>query len=199
MDAAFLEGTQNFSLGGQGHVPDFVKEQRASLGLLEVALAVGIGASKGSPHVAEQLALREGFGNRRGVHRHEGTGAAVAQVVNFPGDELLAGAGFAANQHIHRRPSDAFHQPVQVAHGPAHADQRAKASFSARADFAGHGRGTQVPTGGHNAAPAPEFLDLVRLGEVIGRSELHALDGRVDRVVCGYHHDFRVGLSRQFA
>ena len=51
------------------------------------------------PHVTEQLGLEQGLGNRGAVHLDERHGALRAAVVDGAGDELLARAGLAEDQH----------------------------------------------------------------------------------------------------
>jgi hypothetical protein len=72
---------------------------------LEPAHAAGDRAGERAGAVAEELGLGERLGNRRGVEGDEALIGAGAVVVNRAGDELLAGAGFALDQHgaVHRR------------------------------------------------------------------------------------------------
>ena len=57
------------------------------------------GAREGALLVAEQFALQQPRGDGRAVELDEGALAARAQVVKRTGDEFLAGAGFATNEH----------------------------------------------------------------------------------------------------
>ncbi len=50
--------------------------------------------------MAEQFAFHHRFGERPGVDRDEGAVAPAGQVVQRPGNHLLASARFAENQHI---------------------------------------------------------------------------------------------------
>ena len=45
-----------------GHVADLVQEERAAVGVLEAAFAVGAGVGEGAFDVAEQLVLEDAFG-----------------------------------------------------------------------------------------------------------------------------------------
>jgi len=56
--------------------------------------------------VAEELALEERVGEGRAVHRHERPRRRAARLVHRPGDQLLAGAALAGDQH---RPRDDGH------------------------------------------------------------------------------------------
>ena len=71
----------------------------------------------------EQLAFNQIVGNGRGVDRHEGTGLACAEFVNGFGDQFLARARFAGDQHceiVAQHPRD---HPVDPLHGRAAADE----------------------------------------------------------------------------
>ena len=58
----FLKHPQQFHLGVDVEVADFVKEDGASFGSCKPPLAVGDGSGEGSLPVAEHLALEEGLG-----------------------------------------------------------------------------------------------------------------------------------------
>ena len=66
---------------------------------LEAALALRERAGEGALLVAEQLALDDRLGQRREVDLDEGLRGAAAVVVDRRGDELLADAALAADQH----------------------------------------------------------------------------------------------------
>jgi len=71
---------------------DFVKQQRATVGQLEISLATPVRAGKGAPLMAEQFALHQGFGNRRAVHRDVRTMAALGERMDSLGGDFLTGA-----------------------------------------------------------------------------------------------------------
>src|SRR5690606_33971321 len=83
---------------GQRQVADLVQEQRAAVGLLEPAGLGAGGAGEGALLVAEQLGLDQRFGEGAAVDRHEGTVAALAETVDVPCHQLLAGPGLADDQ-----------------------------------------------------------------------------------------------------
>ena len=99
LDLAFLKHAQHFGLRLQAHVADFVEEDRAAVGLLELPdLPLG-GAGERALLVAEQLRLDELFRNRRAVDLHEALAAARADAMDRARDELLADAALALQQH----------------------------------------------------------------------------------------------------
>ncbi len=96
---ALLQHAQKFDLNGRRNLADLVEKQRAAVGQFEAALAVGGGAGERAFHVAEEFAFNEIFGQRGAVGLDKGLVGAVAVVVDGVGDEFLAGAGFAADEH----------------------------------------------------------------------------------------------------
>ena len=62
-------------------------------------MLLGDRAGEGALLVAEQLAFEQAGRNGGAVQLDERAAAAAAQVVNRAGDQLLAGAGFAVNEH----------------------------------------------------------------------------------------------------
>ena len=69
------------------------------VGRFESALLVARGAGEGPLHVAEQLALQHPLGQCRAVHGHERPVGPRAEVVDGPGDQFLARAALALDQH----------------------------------------------------------------------------------------------------
>ena len=95
LDLALLEHAQHLGLGLRAHVADFVEEDRAAVGLLELADLLLGGAGERAFLVTEQLRLDQLLRNRRAVHLHEALAAAQAVAVNRPRDQLLADAALA--------------------------------------------------------------------------------------------------------
>ena len=102
LDLALLQRAQDLGLGAQAHVADLVEEQRAAVGLRELAGAGLDRARVAALHRAEQLALDELFGDRGAVHLDERALGALAGVVQRARHQLLAGAALAADQHARR-------------------------------------------------------------------------------------------------
>ena len=117
-----LQDAQQLDLGKEAQVADFVEEERAVAGLLEVAFAGADGAGKGAFFVAEELGFDEGFRNGAAGNGDERLVGARAQVVNGAGDEFLAGAAFAGDQHRGVEVGDAADQLINALHLRAGAD-----------------------------------------------------------------------------
>ena len=98
-DLLLLQHAEQLDLRAHRHVADFVEEQRAAVGVLERADPIGVGVGKGPLHVAEQLALDEVLGHGGAVEGDDPLALAGAVLVNGLGDQLLAGAAFAVDQH----------------------------------------------------------------------------------------------------
>ena len=97
LDFAGLEEPQQQTLHPQRHLADFVEEDRAVVGHLELAGLVAVGAREAALDVPEQLRLEERFRDAGAVDRHERL-CAAAGVVDRAGDDFLAGAAFPGNQ-----------------------------------------------------------------------------------------------------
>src|SRR5262249_17616274 len=79
-------------------VADFVEENGAAMRQLEAADALRDGAGERALLMTEQLAFEQAGRDRRAIELDQRAFAPGAQVVNGAGDQLLARAGFAANQ-----------------------------------------------------------------------------------------------------
>ena len=96
---ALLQHAQQLRLHAARHLADLVEEQRAAVRGRQAARARPVGAGEGAAHVPEQLGLGERLGDGRQLTATNGPVAARAGAVNEPGDDLLAGAGLAADEH----------------------------------------------------------------------------------------------------
>ena len=99
-DGALFQHPQQLDLLIQRQIGDFIEEQRAAVGLLEVALVRGDRAGERALGMAEKKRLEQPVGNRAAVDHHERTLSVVrVALVQALGDALLAGAGFADDQY----------------------------------------------------------------------------------------------------
>src|SRR3546814_4923393 len=72
VDHPLLDRAQQLGLQADIHLADFVEQQGAAVGLLELADAARHRAGKGTLLVAEQFGFQQGIGDRRAVDRDEG-------------------------------------------------------------------------------------------------------------------------------
>jgi hypothetical protein len=147
LDLALLEHAQHLGLRLQAHVADLVEEDRAAVGLLELADLLLGGAGERPLLVAEQLRLDQLLGDGRAVHLHEPLAAPQAVAVDRARHQLLADAALAEDQHGgvgRRRALDRVESPAQrraLAHHLVRARRRACSErFSSRSSRAARAR-----------------------------------------------------------
>ena len=99
LDLALLDRAQQLDLRGQRQLADLVEEQRAAVGLDELAGVAFGRAGEGALLVAEQDRLDEIVGDRAAIDRDERLGAPLAGAVDGARDQFLADAGLAFDQH----------------------------------------------------------------------------------------------------
>src|SRR2546422_156669 len=80
-------------------VPDLVEEDGAAVGGLELADLELVGTREGASLVTEQLALQELSRHGGAVDLDEWPSPAGGEVVDRPGDQLLAGAGLTSDEN----------------------------------------------------------------------------------------------------
>jgi hypothetical protein len=97
VDLALLDGAQQLGLQAGVHLADFVQQQGAAVGFLELADAAGDGAGEGALLVAEQLALEQVLGDGGAVDADEGPVGARTWV-DVAGHDFLTDAAFAGDQ-----------------------------------------------------------------------------------------------------
>src|SRR5208283_2205650 len=122
LELLFLQHAEQLGLQLWGNVADLVEEQRPVVPQLETADLLADGAGEGALLVAEQLALQEPRRDGRAVELDKGALAARAQVVKGTGDEFLARARFATNEHRGARWGDGLDLLEDPAQGVASPD-----------------------------------------------------------------------------
>ncbi len=120
--AGFQEPQQQ-ALHAQRHLADFVEEDGAAVGHLELARLVAIGAGEAALDVAEQLRLEQRFGQAGAVDGDDGARGARAALVDGVGDELLADAALAGDKHLGVGTRDALDLLRELGNRRAAADQ----------------------------------------------------------------------------
>jgi hypothetical protein len=131
LELLLLQHAEELRLQLRGDIADLVEEERPLVGQLEAADFLRDGAGEGAFLVAEQLALDQPCGDGRAVELDEGPVAAGAQLVEGAGDELLAGAGLAADEHGGVGGGDGFDLLQHPAQGGAPADDLVEVVFGA--------------------------------------------------------------------
>ncbi len=144
--------------------------------------------------MAEQLGLEQRLGQGRAVHRHERAVGARARVVDGPGDQLLARARLALDEHGGVQPGHARDQLVDLRHLVRLAHQRVDALprlqlLAELPVLAGEPPRLQRPP--HHEL---DLLHPERLGQVVGGAGVHRLDGGGHRREGGQDDHGQVGL-----
>src|SRR3990172_6342466 len=98
-EAVVLQEPEQEYLRGQGNIPDFVEEQRPSLGPLDPSLLLAGRPGEGTLLMPEKLAFQEARRIGRAVGHHEGPPAADVLLVDRPGHQLLSGSVLARDQN----------------------------------------------------------------------------------------------------
>ena len=103
----FLQNSQELCLRSRRQLSDLVEQQATLIGRLEQAGAVLRRAGEGTADAAKQLRLEQFIGQRRAVDGAEASSRWPAQQMERPGNQLLAGAALAGDEHRIWRVRDA--------------------------------------------------------------------------------------------
>ena len=123
VDHALLDGAQEFCLQPHFHLGDFVEQQRAAVGLFELADAARDRAGERAFLVAEQFGFQKRLRDRRAIDADERLLGAGRAGVNVARQHFLAGAGFAGDQHRGVAAGDLLRQLDDSRHAVVAIDQ----------------------------------------------------------------------------
>src|SRR5690606_19762978 len=186
-----LQDPQQLDLGGRIELADLVQEQRAALGDVEHAPPIAGGSGERPLDVTEQLGLHQLLGDRPAVDRHEWTGGSIGEVVERPGDQLLASAGLAADQHVGPGGRDPPDQLEDLLHGLRAADHAIEGVDALELLSQPPVLAAELPPLERAADHDLDLVDLEGLDEVVVGADLHGLDRGVGGRVGGDHDDLR--------
>ena len=119
LELARLQHAQQLGLHLERQLADLVEKERRAVRDLEAPDLARQGPGVGALLPAEQLALHEPGRQRGAVDLDHQAAPARAEPVDGLGDELLAGAGLAANEHRGVRGRDLLHQAQDLLDGGA--------------------------------------------------------------------------------
>jgi len=195
-DFTFFEDAQQFGLHGDGHIADFVEEERAAFGLFEFAEMLGGGAGERALFVAEKFGFDEFGGDGGAIQSDEGIFAARGFFVNSARDEFLAGAGFAEDTDAGFAGGDAIDLGEKFFHRGPTADElvfaEAVAELAVFVFEAGEAEGIFYGD--------EELVGGERLFEKIESAEFGGFDGHFDVGLAGDENDgrFDAGVFQVF-
>ena len=126
LEPLLLQHPQHLRLRQRRHVADLVEEQRPAGALLELADPLAVGPGERALLVAEQLALQQRLGDGGAVDRQERPGGPAAVLVDGAGDQLLAGAALAEDQHGDVLRGDPADRLVDLLHRRRAADEHVR-------------------------------------------------------------------------
>src|SRR5205823_6075868 len=109
LEALLLHDAQELGLRQGRHIADLVEEERAAGALFELADAFAFGAGEGALFMAKQLTLEQRLRNSGAVEREKRPLRPAAVAINRAGNQFLARAALAEDQHGHvlrRDPAD---------------------------------------------------------------------------------------------
>ena len=194
LDLALLDGAQQLGLQLDPKVADLIEEQRPAAGQLELPELLADRAGKRPLFVSEQGAFDQFLRNRRQVHRDERAGWIGRLAVDQAGQQLLAGAAFAKDQHRRRELRDLLDQLDDLTGGAARADDEFAVVLLGDLGTEPHDVPAQVlPLAGVGHERADPF-DVKILGDVVIRSVTHRLDGGVELLQDGDDDHLDVGV-----
>ena len=119
----FLQRPQELRLRGQREVDNLVEEEASAIGKRKLSRLALMRTGERALLVAEQLRLDQRVGDRAAVHGDERLLAPAAQMMDRPGHELLARAGFALDEDRERRVGHLFDLLDDLLHLPARPHQ----------------------------------------------------------------------------
>ena len=131
-DFLLLQHAQQLGLHGQRDFADFIEEEGAAIGEFEASRLVAQRAGECAFHVAEKLALKQRFGHGAAVHGNHRAARTRAALVDGAGDEFLAGAALAGDEHRGVGRRDEFDLLLHFAQRGALAHEVAAASRGGR-------------------------------------------------------------------
>jgi hypothetical protein len=98
-EGALAEEPEEFDLDGRVDLPDFIQKKGPAVGLLKPSNSLLVGAGEGALFVTEQLAFEESRGQGGAMDGDQGLLRPRAELADGFGDQFLARAAFALNEH----------------------------------------------------------------------------------------------------
>ena len=123
LDFAALQKSQQVGLHLQGHLGNFIEEDRAPVRRFQAAHAVSIGAREAAACVTEELGLEQRIGDRRAIYRDVGPRRTRGVSVDVLRDDVLADSALAGDENFGVAGCCARRECPDVAHRTADVDE----------------------------------------------------------------------------
>ena len=191
LNGALAEGAQQLDLDGGVDLPQFIKEERASVGLFKAADAAFHGTREGAFFVAKQFAFQQ-LGTERGtVNDDELRLGAAAEIVDRMGDEFLAGAAFSLHQHGGAGGSDLRDGLEDALHRDGLPEDTVEGITIFDLTFQRGVFQLQLAAAESTFDEEIQRFKVQGLGDKVPRPPLHGLHGGIHAAVGGHHDDDR--------
>ena len=123
LEFSLLQHSQQFHLKLRRRGVDFIQKNRAGVRGLKATRAVGDSTGERTPHVAEEFAFQQTLGKCTAVHSYERAAAPGREFVNRLGNQFLACARFANQEHGCIRCGHLPRHRIHLPHRMARSDQ----------------------------------------------------------------------------
>ena len=173
--------------------PDLVEEQRAAVGILELADPVARGVGERPADVPEELALQDVLAQCRAVEGHERLVLARAVLMDGLGDEFLSRARLALDEHRGVGRCDPLEPLDEPEHLGARAHHSLEAEFLIEPPVEFEVLPPQPRALGRLLDGGPKMSEIERLLQVVEGALLHRRHGRRNRAVAGDDDHLRLG------
>src|SRR2546430_9476879 len=195
LDDPLLQDAEQLRLQRIRHVANLVEEERAAVGELELAGAIGLRDREGAYRMAEQLALEQVGWDGWLFRSYEEPITTGAQVVNRARHELLAGTGLAGQQHGAAGGADAPDEVVNRLHRSRVADHALERRCRLHPLPQVAVLGAVLPHLESLPDRQLDDLEVERLEYVIEGAELHRVHGRLHSAVRREQHHRHLGVD----
>ena len=184
-----LQHPQQLRLCLHAQVGHLIHKERAFVRSLEQAVFCGHGAGERALDVAEQLTLKQGRHERTTVTSQQGVILPATQLMDGPGEHLLARTALAGDQNGAVGRSHTLDQSEHTFHRAAVTDDALEPLMDLQLSSQGHVLSHQRGTLAHLLKHHLELIGRKRLAQIVGRTFLHRLHRRLHRRVPGNDDD----------
>ena len=176
-ELAVLQDAEELGLDGHRDLGDLVEEDRPSVGLLEQAALVPVGAGEGALLVAEELRFEQALRDGGAVADDERLVLGGAEAVDGPGHDFLAGPGLAGDEDAREVLGDVLDEPEDLEHRGVPADQALEVVLPLELLLEMEGFAAERTLAGDPPEDVGEDVALVGPGDEVGRAGADDVEG----------------------